>query len=169
MFIAISQSPLSNQQWRTKKSSKSLLLRSLNQPIFWHFCSKKNDDWLSKQLLTIQTVSSSRWSLFWQVLEWPTPVRKGLGQMEGPSINSVAMDPELHFLVALSDKNMVIVWKREEASWATEEDIEVSLMFLYTDFFVLVGKNRWVYQMLVFVRSEINRSIDRWWPHFKCE
>lgn len=50
------------------------------------------------------------------------------------------MDPELHFLVALSDKNMVIVWKREEASWATEEDIEVSLMFLYTDFFVLVEK-----------------------------
>ncbi|XP_042355464.1 leucine-rich repeat and WD repeat-containing protein 1 isoform X2 [Plectropomus leopardus] len=49
-----------------------------------------------------------------EVLEWPTPVRKGLGQVEGPSINSVAMDPELQFLVALSDKNMVIVWKREE-------------------------------------------------------
>ncbi|KAI3373949.1 hypothetical protein L3Q82_022520, partial [Scortum barcoo] len=41
-----------------------------------------------------------------QVLEWPTLVRKGLGQVEGPSINSVAMDPELNFLVALSDKNM---------------------------------------------------------------
>ncbi|XP_074467451.1 leucine-rich repeat and WD repeat-containing protein 1 isoform X3 [Sebastes fasciatus] len=51
-----------------------------------------------------------------EVLEWPTPVRKGLGQVEGPSINSVAMDPELRFLVALSDKNMVIVWKREESS-----------------------------------------------------
>ncbi|KAM9348538.1 leucine-rich repeat and WD repeat-containing protein 1-like [Symphorus nematophorus] len=51
-----------------------------------------------------------------EVLEWPTPVRKGLGQVEGPSINSVAMDPELQFLVALSDKNMVIVWKREESS-----------------------------------------------------
>uniref|UniRef100_A0A8C4GQ57 Leucine-rich repeat and WD repeat-containing protein 1 n=1 Tax=Dicentrarchus labrax TaxID=13489 RepID=A0A8C4GQ57_DICLA len=48
-----------------------------------------------------------------EVLEWPTPERKGLGQVEGPSINSVAMDPELHFLVALSDKNMVIVWKRD--------------------------------------------------------
>ncbi|XP_019130335.2 leucine-rich repeat and WD repeat-containing protein 1 isoform X1 [Larimichthys crocea] len=48
-----------------------------------------------------------------EVLEWPTPVRKGVGQVEGPSINSVAMDPELQFLVALSDKNMVIVWKRE--------------------------------------------------------
>jgi len=43
-------------------------------------------------------------------------MRSGLGQMEGPSINSVAMDPELHYLVALSDKNMVIVWKREESS-----------------------------------------------------
>ncbi|XP_070699871.1 leucine-rich repeat and WD repeat-containing protein 1 [Pempheris klunzingeri] len=51
-----------------------------------------------------------------EVLEWPTPVTKGLGRVEGPSINSVAMDPELHFLVALSDKNMVIVWKREESS-----------------------------------------------------
>ncbi|XP_040907300.1 leucine-rich repeat and WD repeat-containing protein 1 [Toxotes jaculatrix] len=51
-----------------------------------------------------------------EVLEWPTPVKKGLGQVEGPSINSVAMDPELHYLVALSDKNMVIVWKREESS-----------------------------------------------------
>ncbi|XP_038565288.1 leucine-rich repeat and WD repeat-containing protein 1 isoform X1 [Micropterus salmoides] len=51
-----------------------------------------------------------------EVLEWPAPVRQGLSQVEGPSINSVAMDPELHFLVALSDKNMVIVWKREESS-----------------------------------------------------
>uniref|UniRef100_G3QC39 Leucine-rich repeat and WD repeat-containing protein 1 n=1 Tax=Gasterosteus aculeatus aculeatus TaxID=481459 RepID=G3QC39_GASAC len=51
-----------------------------------------------------------------EMLEWPTPVRKDRGQVEGPSINSVAMDPELHFLVALSDKNMVIVWKREESA-----------------------------------------------------
>lgn len=51
-----------------------------------------------------------------EVLEWLTPVRKDHGQLEGPSINSVAMDPELNFLVALSDKNMVIVWKREESS-----------------------------------------------------
>ncbi|XP_034406722.1 leucine-rich repeat and WD repeat-containing protein 1 isoform X2 [Cyclopterus lumpus] len=51
-----------------------------------------------------------------EVLEWPTLVRKDRGQVEGPSINSVAMDPELHFLVALSDKNMVIVWKREKSS-----------------------------------------------------
>ncbi|KAK9536782.1 hypothetical protein VZT92_006543 [Zoarces viviparus] len=51
-----------------------------------------------------------------EVLEWPTPVSKDQGQVEGPSINSVAMDPELHFLVALSDKNMVIVWKREASS-----------------------------------------------------
>ncbi|XP_026183465.1 leucine-rich repeat and WD repeat-containing protein 1 [Mastacembelus armatus] len=50
-----------------------------------------------------------------EVLEWPTPVRKGR-QVEGPSINTVAMDPELRYLVALSDKNMVIVWKREESS-----------------------------------------------------
>nr|XP_046266288.1 leucine-rich repeat and WD repeat-containing protein 1 isoform X2 [Scatophagus argus] len=51
-----------------------------------------------------------------EVLEWPAPVRKGFGEVEGPCINSVAMDPELHFLVALSDKNMVIVWKRDESS-----------------------------------------------------
>lgn len=51
-----------------------------------------------------------------QVLEWPAPVKTGLGQVEGPSINNVAMDPELRFLVALSDKNMVIVWKRVESS-----------------------------------------------------
>ncbi|KAM4726621.1 leucine-rich repeat and WD repeat-containing protein 1 [Anableps anableps] len=51
-----------------------------------------------------------------QVLEWPTPVREGLGGIEGPSINSVAMDPELHYLVALTDKNMAVIWKREAAS-----------------------------------------------------
>ncbi|XP_068187134.1 leucine-rich repeat and WD repeat-containing protein 1 isoform X2 [Antennarius striatus] len=51
-----------------------------------------------------------------EVLEWPTPVRKGVGEVEGPSINCVAMDPELNFLVALSDKNMVIVWKRESST-----------------------------------------------------
>uniref|UniRef100_A0A3Q2YJ18 Leucine-rich repeat and WD repeat-containing protein 1 n=1 Tax=Hippocampus comes TaxID=109280 RepID=A0A3Q2YJ18_HIPCM len=47
-----------------------------------------------------------------QVLQWPAVVRKGLAQVEGPSINSVAMDPGLQYLVALSDKNMVMVWKR---------------------------------------------------------
>ncbi|XP_054872909.1 leucine-rich repeat and WD repeat-containing protein 1 isoform X1 [Amphiprion ocellaris] len=51
-----------------------------------------------------------------EVLEWPTPMRDGLSQLEGPSINNVAMDPELHYLAALSDKNMVIVWKRDESS-----------------------------------------------------
>ncbi|KAK2881921.1 leucine-rich repeat and WD repeat-containing protein 1 isoform X1 [Channa argus] len=51
-----------------------------------------------------------------EVLEWPTPVSRGLIQVEGPSINSVTMDPELNYLVALSDKNIVIVWKREQSS-----------------------------------------------------
>lgn len=50
-----------------------------------------------------------------EVFEWPVPVRTGLGKMKGPSINSVAMDPELRYLVALSDNNMVIIWKREES------------------------------------------------------
>ncbi|XP_024122277.1 leucine-rich repeat and WD repeat-containing protein 1 isoform X2 [Oryzias melastigma] len=50
------------------------------------------------------------------VLEWPAPTRKGLGSLEGPSINTVAMDPELSYMVALSDKNMVIIWKREESA-----------------------------------------------------
>ncbi|KAM4619721.1 leucine-rich repeat and WD repeat-containing protein 1 [Polymixia lowei] len=51
-----------------------------------------------------------------EVLEWPTPMRKGQSLVEGPSINSVAMDPELSYLVALSDKNMVVVWKRVRSS-----------------------------------------------------
>ncbi|XP_053187249.1 leucine-rich repeat and WD repeat-containing protein 1 [Scomber japonicus] len=51
-----------------------------------------------------------------EVLEWPTPVRKGVGEVDGPSINSVAMDPELQYLVALSDKNMVMVWKTAAAA-----------------------------------------------------
>lgn len=62
--------------------------------------------------------------LSWQVFEWPTPISKGCGQVEGPSINSVAMDPELGFLVALSDKNMVIVWKKDESSWALESEVD---------------------------------------------
>ncbi|KAL6463459.1 hypothetical protein MHYP_G00278500 [Metynnis hypsauchen] len=47
-----------------------------------------------------------------EVLEWPSLVRPGVGPVEGPTINSVAMDAKLHYLVALSDKNMVVVWKR---------------------------------------------------------
>ncbi|KAM9781160.1 leucine-rich repeat and WD repeat-containing protein 1 isoform X1 [Syngnathus typhle] len=47
-----------------------------------------------------------------EVLRWPAPVREGLCWGEGPSINSVAMDPDLWYLVALSDKNVVTVWKR---------------------------------------------------------
>lgn len=62
------------------------------------------------------TTQPLTFSLFSQVLEWPTPVSKDLNKVEGPSINSVAMDPELQYLVALSDKNMVIVWKREDSS-----------------------------------------------------
>lgn len=46
-----------------------------------------------------------------EVLEWPAPWP---GPVEEPSINSVAMGPGLSYLVALSDKNMVVVWKREE-------------------------------------------------------
>lgn len=48
-----------------------------------------------------------------EVLQWPSPIRAGKGALEGPSINSTAMDPGLHYLVALTDKNMVVVWKRE--------------------------------------------------------
>ncbi|XP_073697317.1 leucine-rich repeat and WD repeat-containing protein 1 [Garra rufa] len=48
-----------------------------------------------------------------EVLEWPSPVRAGMDALEGPSINSIAMDPDLHYLVALTDKNMAVVWKRE--------------------------------------------------------
>ncbi|XP_061104590.1 leucine-rich repeat and WD repeat-containing protein 1 isoform X1 [Conger conger] len=50
-----------------------------------------------------------------EVLDWPSPVRKGLGLVDGPSINSVSMDPELQYLVALSDKNMVVVWGRGQS------------------------------------------------------
>uniref|UniRef100_A0A3P8SN95 Leucine-rich repeat and WD repeat-containing protein 1 n=1 Tax=Amphiprion percula TaxID=161767 RepID=A0A3P8SN95_AMPPE len=74
-------------------------------------CPGKSTNTLS-QLISQQLTC---W-LFHQVLEWPTPMRDGLSQLEGPSINNVAMDPELHYLAALSDKNMVIVWKRDESS-----------------------------------------------------
>lgn len=50
--------------------------------------------------------------LSWQILEWPTPLRNGFGKVEGTAINSVTMDPELQYLVAVTDKNMVLVWKR---------------------------------------------------------
>ncbi|XP_017275394.1 leucine-rich repeat and WD repeat-containing protein 1 isoform X2 [Kryptolebias marmoratus] len=51
-----------------------------------------------------------------EVLEWPSPMKNGVRQMDGPSINTVSMDPELRYLAALSDKNMVVIWKREELS-----------------------------------------------------
>uniref|UniRef100_A0A3Q2R0Y8 Leucine-rich repeat and WD repeat-containing protein 1 n=1 Tax=Fundulus heteroclitus TaxID=8078 RepID=A0A3Q2R0Y8_FUNHE len=51
-----------------------------------------------------------------EVLKWPTPMRKGLGPLDGPSVNCLAMDPELHYLVALTDKNMVLIWRTAAAS-----------------------------------------------------
>ncbi len=51
--------------------------------------------------------------MLFQVLEWPSPVRAGMGSLEGTSINSIGMDPDLRYLVALTDKNMAVVWKRE--------------------------------------------------------
>ncbi|KAM6907167.1 LOW QUALITY PROTEIN: leucine-rich repeat and WD repeat-containing protein 1 [Xenentodon cancila] len=50
-----------------------------------------------------------------EVLDWPAPWRNGLSLMDGPSINNVAMDPELQYLVAVTDKNMVIIWRRDES------------------------------------------------------
>ncbi|MGH0156948.1 UNVERIFIED_CONTAM: hypothetical protein FKN15_032725 [Acipenser sinensis] len=47
-----------------------------------------------------------------QILEWPAPKRKGHGPIVGTSVNSVAMDPELQYLVALTDKNIAAVWRR---------------------------------------------------------
>ncbi|CAL8365281.1 unnamed protein product [Lota lota] len=51
-----------------------------------------------------------------EVLEWPAPLMKASSPVGGPSINSVAMGQGLSYLVALSDKNMVVVWKREDSS-----------------------------------------------------
>lgn len=51
-----------------------------------------------------------------EVLEWPAPLTKALASpVEAPSINSVATGPGLSYLVALSDKNMVVVWKRQDS------------------------------------------------------
>ena len=57
--------------------------------------------------------------VFWgssQVLEWPAPLIRASSPVEAPSINSVAMGQGLSYLVALSDKNLVVVWKREDLS-----------------------------------------------------
>uniref|UniRef100_A0A8C6S876 Leucine-rich repeat and WD repeat-containing protein 1 n=1 Tax=Neogobius melanostomus TaxID=47308 RepID=A0A8C6S876_9GOBI len=51
-----------------------------------------------------------------KILEWPAPLRNGSAPLDGPSINAVSTDPELRYLVALTDKNLVLVWKREETS-----------------------------------------------------
>uniref|UniRef100_A0A673JDI0 Leucine-rich repeat and WD repeat-containing protein 1 n=1 Tax=Sinocyclocheilus rhinocerous TaxID=307959 RepID=A0A673JDI0_9TELE len=64
-------------------------------------------DTMMEQFKSGKTISAT------EVLEWPSPVRAGMGALEGPSINSIAMDPDLHYLVALTDKNMAVVWKRE--------------------------------------------------------
>ncbi|CAL9685132.1 unnamed protein product [Knipowitschia caucasica] len=52
-------------------------------------------------------------SITTQVVEWPAPHKGSRGPLEGPSINCVTMDPELRYLVALTDRNMVLVWKSE--------------------------------------------------------
>ncbi|TRY66727.1 hypothetical protein DNTS_029723, partial [Danionella cerebrum] len=48
-----------------------------------------------------------------EVLQWPSPVRAGKGALQGSSINSIAMDPDLQYLVALTEKNMAVIWKRQ--------------------------------------------------------
>lgn len=61
----------------------------------------------------METFKSGKTISATEVLQWPSPIRAGMGALEGPSINSTAMDPGLHYLVALTDKNMAVVWKRE--------------------------------------------------------
>lgn len=51
-----------------------------------------------------------------KILSWPSPQRTGHAPLPGPSINAVTTDPELQYLVALTDKNMVLVWKVEETA-----------------------------------------------------
>ncbi|KAL4660562.1 leucine-rich repeat and WD repeat-containing protein 1-like [Arapaima gigas] len=48
-----------------------------------------------------------------KVLQWPFPFHEGLGTVEESSINTVATDSQLNYLVALTDKNMVLVWKKK--------------------------------------------------------
>ena len=65
----------------------------------WWFCSADQGLWGSSQ-----------------VLDWPAPLVRAPSPVEAPSINSVALGPRLSYLVALSDQNMVVVWKREDSS-----------------------------------------------------
>ncbi len=51
-----------------------------------------------------------------------------MGSLEGTSINSIGMDPDLRYLVALTDKNMAVVWKRE-SQWA-QKNVQLLAVFL---------------------------------------
>ncbi len=104
--------------------TKVILLATVLNPLRRYFNMLTLEEWL---LLMFESHLPLLLMLF-QVLEWPSPVRAGMGALEGPSINSIAMDPDLHYLVALTDKNMAVVWKRE-SQWV-QRNVQLLAVFL---------------------------------------
>ena len=71
-----------------------------------------------KQWASISWVMSFHW---FQIVEWPVE-----DKVVGASINSVAMDPDLQYTVALTDKNIVVILKRAEC-WGTGRHQQLGL------------------------------------------
>ncbi|XP_078535796.1 leucine-rich repeat and WD repeat-containing protein 1 isoform X2 [Lissotriton helveticus] len=46
-----------------------------------------------------------------QILKWPTLSSVGVGKLKGTMINGVTVDPSFGYLVYITDKNIVAIWK----------------------------------------------------------
>ncbi|XP_043909793.1 leucine-rich repeat and WD repeat-containing protein 1 [Protopterus annectens] len=56
-------------------------------------------------------VSSGKLITPTKILKWPTPKVKGQGDVSGAVINNLCVDSKFIYLVTLTDKNIVIIWK----------------------------------------------------------
>ncbi|XP_048468585.1 leucine-rich repeat and WD repeat-containing protein 1 [Rhincodon typus] len=73
---------------------------------------EKGDIWMYElEGVTNEEMTSGKKTPPTQILKWPAIKAQG-EIIEGTLINNVSTDPEFNYLVAVTDKNIVVIWKR---------------------------------------------------------
>ncbi|XP_060704127.1 leucine-rich repeat and WD repeat-containing protein 1 isoform X1 [Hemiscyllium ocellatum] len=73
---------------------------------------EKGDIWMyDLDGITDEEMTSGKKTPPTQILKWPAMKSQG-ETIEGTLINNVTTDPECNYLVAVTDKNIVVIWKR---------------------------------------------------------
>ncbi|XP_038669678.1 leucine-rich repeat and WD repeat-containing protein 1 isoform X2 [Scyliorhinus canicula] len=73
---------------------------------------EKGDIWMYElDKFTNEEIESGKKTSPTQILKWPAIEARG-EIIEGTLINNVTTDPEFKYLVAVTDKNIIVIWKR---------------------------------------------------------